>query len=469
MSQSVIGLPSSRWKQPIPSVTRRTSGRVPPAPGSGGWLPVVALVVAASIPILALTDARSYGALAIAGLSIAAAALFFAAGDLRALAALLVGFGLAEPLLASATGSSAVLYPDSIMLVLVLLSGVARVRPARGNAARVTAAFAVLLAVAILRAPSLGQGVYQAREVIVPAGLVAVGYLAKDRIDRRLLVRVTLVAGAISAVYMIFEYVLGPVISPWAFEGLNGFTRLNVNSALPGNYYFYYSTGHAPLLRLGGLLLNPPASGLFMATVTIIAAQARWPVVYKAPAVALFAAATVGTYSRAGILLAGMAIVLPKLGRMGRLAPALACAVAAWLALPVLLHEGRSASHLQGLISGISTSLTHPLGVGFGHFGNVAKAFHGNGPGESLVGLFIAALGLPGLVLVVGLIYWLIARLPDSPEQASLALAGLAAASLSESTASLTATAALWLLVGIAVGDAKDQHHHVMGAVEDVR
>lgn len=437
----------SRLRQPRVAVARREGRRSRIA--NGRWLLAGIIVAAAAIPVLLLTQARETAAFVLAGLALVAGVLFFVSGNLRALGPLLVVFGIAEPVLATYTRSSLVLYPDSVLLVLFVVLGVLVRGRISAKAWWALGIVAVMLLLAILRAPSLGRGVYQAREVAVPLGLTLAAYAGSDRLDQGVLSRITLAVGAVSAIYMIFEFAFGPILDPWAFEGLNGFTRLNVNGLLPGNYYFYYHAGHAPILRLGGLLLNPPATGLFMGTAAVVAARTRWPLPYRVMTAGAFLAATVATYSRAGILLAALAIALPALGRLGRLVPAAVCGIAAWLVLPVLLHQGKSAAHLNGLIGGITTGLTHPLGVGFGHVGNVAKAYHGSGVGESLVGLFAAAVGWPALVLLGFLVYWLISRLPQAPADASLAIAALAAASLSESAASLTATAALWLLVGI--------------------
>lgn len=375
------------------------------------------------------------------------------AGRASGLTVLLVVTGLIEPMLVTINPTNAVLYVDTIVLIgVVTLALYVGMRDKRGRCIGMFALMCILIIVAALRAPTRTTGIYQAREVLVGVGLVFSGYAMYERLNFRLLCKTIFISATCTVAYMVVELARGPLIDPSRYEALNDFTRFNQQGArLPENYYFYYLHGHEPITRLGGFLLNPPATGLFLGGAAVLASWQAGSRSTRYVSVAIFALATLLTWSRAGLLVIFMGLIIPVVVRWGRSVVVIAVVMAGLVVKPVIASAGNSASHLKGIEVGLVTSVTHPVGIGFGHVGNVAKAYQGAGVGESLVGLLVAGAGVPALALILWLLRRLISYLRSHPRECAFGLGWFAAASLSESTASLSATAGIWLVVGLAL------------------
>ena len=166
--------------------------------------------------------------------------------------------------------------------------------------------------------------------------------------------------------------------------------------------------------------------------------------------------ATLSTISRAGVLIVLVGLCGPWLVRHVRIRLALPLAVGVAVVAGVLLsqHAG-SAAHLDGLVDGLKRALLQPWGQGFGHNGNIAfdAGLPTNGR-ESLLGVALAAIGLPVLLATGWLAYRIVARLrstpPDLVWRVMICGAALAVAATAETASGLDASVPLWMVAGVA-------------------
>ncbi len=374
-------------------------------------------------------------------------------------AAVVVVAAMLSPLITVICHSPLGAWVDNV--ALAALAGVCLVLGLIGRRFSLLGCFALVafvIGIAALRAPTHSVGLYQARQVLVPISLIFSGIVvAENAVSLNSLRMAVLVTGVINLMYMAVEAGLGPIIPPHAAYEFKEFSRVRKriegSAGLPGNYYFFYSSGHAKLVRLGGLLFQPPVTGIFTGLLAIVS---YWTIRRRAIALAVAALAliaTLATFSRAGVLLVVLGIGLPVLvARVGKKAGIGIIVVLLALATPVILHEGASARHLEGFTTSLSIALHHPLGLGFGHFGNSAKVSANSVAGESLLGVLIAGTGLIGLLLILGAIASLLRATDRVGWIAWTGIAALVIAGLSESAGGLAGTAALWLFAGLALG-----------------
>ena len=143
----------------------------------------------------------------------------------------------------------------------------------------------ILVGIALFRAGTTSAALYQARQVLFPFLIAFAAFVAirlpvknpayKPRID--ILIKITVGLAWVTCVYMLAEYIWGPPLNPLAAYKLNPFTEhFAIIDGYLGNYLFYPgNTGHA-VIRLGGLLMNPPVAGIFMGGSAVIAFWQYW-------------------------------------------------------------------------------------------------------------------------------------------------------------------------------------------------
>jgi hypothetical protein len=346
-------------------------------------------------------------------------------GRLDIAAATLVVVASFSGFLAVITDSPVSAYPSNIGLGIFVLACLgADMAVGRYKASFRVAGIGVLVLAAAVLAPSQRTGI-------------------------RYIVCSVLWCGAINVVYMIPEYIHGPLLNPAAAYAFNSQTSVaSYNGVLPGNYTFYGSgTSH---LRLGGLLFNPPVTGIFLALCGVLA---FWTIRQRLFAVALsliFLVAVLGTYARAGVLLFLIGVSMPWLSaRLGRKTSAVLMALVLAVGAPVVASQGGSVKHSEGLFIALTRSLTHPWKVAFGHFGNATHTFDTGG--ESLLGVFLVGTGGFGIVIAAITIWKYFGLVSATNWAAGVGVAALLVAALTESASSLTGTACLWLIVGAAL------------------
>lgn len=448
---------TSRWRstpQPIPALARLANS-------SEDALLIATLAYMLATILVGFTVIILFGAGLGSIAFICALTIFALAASNRIdLACSLAVFAaMVSPLLTIICNSGLGSYPANLSLgILTAVCVFLAVAEDRYADVLAFAAILAVIALAALRAPSLHVGLYQAREVFVPVALVFCGLIAARNNQTFASVRwAILIVGLINLGYMVVEWAFGPVIPPIGAYEFKEFSRVHEVSGatpgLPGNYYFFYESGRASLVRLGGLLFNPPVTGIFTGLVAVLA---FWTIRNRllAGAFALIAVlGTVGTFSRAGMLLILVAIVLP-LGarRYGPLLTGIGGLAALLLAAPFVQSQGSSSRHVEGLLASLNIALNHPLGAGFGHFGNSVKASASHVAGESLLGVLIAGSGVMGLALIGVAVYMLSRAIRRYGWPGWLGLGALSVAALSESAGGLGGTAGLWLITGLVVG-----------------
>jgi hypothetical protein len=381
---------------------------------------------------------------------------------------LLAGFavlcGFAQMPLISLFESNAVQFIDDIPAALLVLVSVARLAFSPERRDHVALAIAVVAvgvaAYAFARSPDLAVGIAQARQVLLPFGLAVAGFALRDMIQWRKLWDVVLVVAALTALWMIIEEILqGPLISPvWYYLESVGGSQISMRHGLPPAYYADVAGGI--VFRPGGPFMNPPVAG-FVLGAGAYAAMRNTRDIGRVFLLVVIGVALAFATARAGIVIfAVVTLVFLAWNKMGKFAAVIISGAFGGYALSVFIEQGNTASHTEGLASGVMTALRVPLGLGFGVTGyqaSLAGAEVGAGS-ESLLGLYFAWLGVPALLAVIAVAFALVRRLSRVPRRKSLdiwvAIAMLTTAAVSESASSAASTPALWLAVGYALAQA---------------
>jgi hypothetical protein len=162
-------------------------------------------------------------------------------------------------------------------------------------------------------------------------------------------------------------------------------------------------------------------------------------------------AVTVGTYSRDGVLVYLLGIGLPLLiARIGRVFAGSVVILGMILAGPYFSDQGASARHLNGLLVSLGSTVTHPLGRGFGHFGNAFSAGSGTtAAGESLLGVLLVGCGAVGLLGIGWILFRALARCTPDNWPAGLCVGALVASAFAESAGALSGSTLLWICAGM--------------------
>ncbi|WP_396668828.1 hypothetical protein [Microbacterium sp. R86528] len=378
---------------------------------------------------------------------------------------LLAGFavlcGFAQMPLISLFESNAVQFIDDIPAAVLILVGVARLLSSRERrdhlALTVVAITLMVVAYAFVRSPDLVVGVAQARQVLLPFALAVAGFALRDMIHWRKLWNVVLVVAVLTAIWMIFEEIQqAPLVSPvWYYLETVGGTQVSMRNDLPPAYYADVAGG--VVFRPGGPFMNPPVAG-FILGAGAYAAMRNTLGFARISLLLIIAVALAFATARAGIVIfTVVTVVFLAWNKLGKFAAVIISGAFGGYALSIFIEQGNTASHTEGLLSGVMTALRAPLGVGFGVTGyqaSLAGAEVGAGS-ESLLGLYFAWLGLPALLAVIAVAFGLIRGLTRVPRGESLdiwvAIAMITTAAVSESASSAASTTALWLAVGYAL------------------
>ncbi|WP_139346741.1 hypothetical protein [Sinomonas mesophila] len=386
--------------------------------------------------------------------------LVLAVKDYTVLLLAAVAAGLLQAPLLSLTHDTAFQFVDDIPAALVLVGAVltalgGRLRSGR-RALLLLAALLGLVAFGVARSPDIGVGLAQARQVLLPLGLVFAGYVLRDRIRWRVLYGgVAVFAAAAVAWTLTEEAIQAPLIDPvWYYVEAVGGKPSSLREGLPPAY-FADGVGGETVFRPGGPFMNPPVLGFFLGLGSLAARFAihsmplRWAF-YGMTALALFF-----SYARAGILIFLVLTVVYMIWvKLGRFAGTATGAMLGLYLAATFIEQGNTASHSKGLGDGLMAGVTSPLGIGFGSTGYQAalEGAENAGVSESLLGLYFAWLGLPMIIAVVAYAWACWRRILAAPRKltstlwVSLAMA-LGAAS-SESASSMAATPVLWFVCG---------------------
>lgn len=382
---------------------------------------------------------------AVAFVSITLAAM----NKLVALVSCMVLAGFVQAPVAGILQLSSILWVDDVFLLGSVLAILYRIFLYRRWRILLFSVLCVLvLAIGVARAATVDSGVYQARQVMVPLVLIMLGALLREN-ELRKITRFIFPLGLITSIYVVFEIMGFHLIDPWLamkFNDLKNVANYAFSRELPLNYYYFY--GNASNLyfeRAGGLFLNPPGVGLFVAGIGLLA-KGFGTKHQQRLAPFMTAATVIGSVGRASavvfLLGLGQATVVKKLTRVGLV---LIATAAAALLLSFFSDQGNSSAHASGFVDGLTSAVTNPLGLGFGRVGNTADQA-AESFGESLLGMFVASLGWPALAALVFAAFHALRR-ADQIQNIALTAAILTSA-LSETLSGLAFAAPLWILAG---------------------
>jgi hypothetical protein len=312
--------------------------------------------------------------------------------------------------------------------------------------------------VAGLRSIDRAAGLAQARQVLIPIGLVFCGYVLRDRLRWRVLLQVVTITAAVVAVWMVAEAILQhPLFDPVPSVRLQLGSRLTfLRQGLPPAYFADGIVGSKPFFRAGGPFLNPPTAGFFMASAAFAALWLRRNSA-KTVGFSLIALSIVLSIARAGILILVCVTFAYWAWRLvGRTVTIAGLVIAGYLLFGVFAQQGNTASHSEGLVAGLVLGLRTVVGTGFGSYGYLS-ADRGEGPSESLLGLYFGWMGIPLILLTGWVIYRLGRSLLERRDPSSrllwFGIGVVAAAALSETASSLAGTSVSWLLLGLCLSD----------------
>lgn len=363
-----------------------------------------------------------------------------------------VGLGAVQSLLRVAFPASTVvsLLDDSAILLAGLALLIGRWARVPRYAWLALFAWGALTAIAIARSTiAFSFTIEAARQIALPAALVVMG-IALTKREWRVLAALAVGIAAANGLYAVVEMTVGRFIDPAVMAR----TKDWMPDGLPASYFWYDADANR-LPRAGGLVLNPPIAGIVIAAGLVLAwfLARKW---WHYALAALFVVPLYLTYSRAGLVIAGIGIVLPLALRY--LGYAAAVLLGLFASVPIFLHfsaQGKTVVHVHGLVDAFLGLVEHPFGAGIGHFGNVALRGGGEAAGgESLGGLMVSALGIPGLLIILSLVVslvWSMLRGTAFLYPAALGAGLLVTAFVSESAGALNGTIPLWAAIGAAI------------------
>lgn len=370
----------------------------------------------------------------------------------------MVAAGAYQAVLVSLTGRLIFQWSDDIVALMLISSGIFTTLGSDFRRFRsplvVFLTVGVIAAVGTVRAVDRAAGVAQARQVLIPAGLVLAGYVLRERIDwPQLMRRIALIGGSVIAWMLVEGVRQWPILDPLPSIALRrGDPYIEARDGLPLSYWADGIT-ELPWFRPGGPLMNPPTAG-FLLGVAMLAFLSLRPGFTRMVGALATAVALGLTYSRAGILIAACVTLAYWSWRvLGRTITAVGLAATAYVLFGVFAQQGNTASHSEGLAGGLLVGLRTVIGTGFGAFGYQSINPEDGEVSESLLGLLFGWLGVPMLLVVV----WLVVRLATQlfaakGEVARLLWFGasmLITAAVSETASALSGTGAAWMLVGL--------------------
>lgn len=416
------------------------------------------LVAGTAVAVVVVTVAVLTGGPGVAVLLLiacfgAASVIAAAMGKPVVIIALLVVASAVQRAVAASTLNATALWLDDIVLVGMIIYVAGRLLKDSTPKVRLFVIGLVLvLGFAVVRAPELGLGITQFRQMAVPMVLLLFGMvLTREQIMKAGPVVVGVIL--VGAIYGLFEQLGWRPIDPLGILGLNQYAHGKSFEGLPNAYYYYPSDG-VRLERSGGLILNPPsfgmlvASGVMWAWYTLKSHQAL-----RLVATVVFLLAALFAFSRGGFVLLALAAFQPLLTRKsGKLSFLIVGVALGYVGFSEFIGDGQSAKHVDGFFGGITYAITHPLGGGFGTAGNSLSRIgleNESGANESLAAIFLASIGWVGIAIIA---YLLVRGVMAGRSMPGAALTGVIIVSLvSETAGGLDATGPLWILAGFAL------------------
>lgn len=364
--------------------------------------------------------------------------------------------GSVQNLAVSYTQSPLASLIDDAMVGLLVVAALARLHRAKAGPVMLLMLYCALVLLALLRTGDEGildssDTAVLARQVVMPGALILVGIVMNAR-EFLIVARAAVLVAITNCVYIAVELVFGFPVPPAMLSDYHGVYN---ERGIPGYYLGLWFDG-TPFVRAGGYFLNPPTVGIVIAIGAILVFF-LWRTNWRLPVVAGMVVCLALTGSRAGMLIAFVAMVIPVVARRLGSLPALAIAtVPIVLVGAELMNLGGAGAHVIGLTGGLTDALLYPFGRGFGFVGNHADVLGLAEYSESLAGIAFSA----GGVVVVALVALLALRLlldflQDNCRWLPLVgLGGIGAALLSETAGSINATVPLWMIVGFSIGGA---------------
>jgi hypothetical protein len=373
---------------------------------------------------------------------------------------LVIAAGWSQAPLISLTESSVFQYVDDVPAVVLLVAAVIRSFSTRDRRLQkglgLLLLLVLLVAVGSVRSPDTGIGIAQARQVLMPLGLLFAGFVFRDEIRWSKVTSGLLLFGGLTAVWVLAEEVMqAPLLNPvWYYINVVGGRPGGMRMGLPPAYFADGVSGGAASFRPGGPFMNPPVMG-FMLGLGAYAAVAKLRGFTRIAMLAAIGLSLFFAYARAGILIFLVVTLVYLIWvRIGKYAGLLVGVALASYLFSTFAEQGNTVSHSDGLFSGFMLGVGSPIGLGFGTTGYQA-ALEGASTGvgsESLLGLYFAWMGWPMLVAVFLLVVRLWKLLRRVPRKGTLTVwltvAFLLAVASSESASSIASTPALWLIAG---------------------
>ena len=372
----------------------------------------------------------------------------------------IIAAGASQAVLLSLTHSVVFQYIDDIpAAILVLAAAVSTLvsgRKAQRKALLLLALLVLLAATGIARSPDIGVGLAQARQVLMPLGLVFAGFVYRDAIPWPRVANYVLFFAAITVLWVLAEELLQqPIIDPtWYYIDVVGGSPSGLRMGLPPSYIADGIGGGGTVFRPGGPFMNPPVMG-FLLGLGAYAASTRLRGTLRLVFLASIGSALAFAYARSGIVIfIAVTVVFLIWLKVGKIAGAIVGLAAGAYVVSIFLAQGNTASHSDGLLSGFTSGIRSPLGLGFGTSGYQALLEGGSsGAGsESLLGLYFAWLGWPMIVATLACVLHLWKLLRRSPRRESLpiwlTIAFVLTIASSESASSMASTPILWLIIG---------------------
>lgn len=347
---------------------------------------------------------------------------------------------------------------DILALVLVAAATIfALMRRSRVDlvAAAALAFVGIVVVAGVWRSPALEVGLAQARQVVLPLGMVFAGAVLRDLLRWTWIARAVVAVAIVTALWIFVEELLGaPIVDPaWYYVNVTGGSELSLREGLPPPYFADGVFGRT-IFRPGGPFLNAPAAGLLLgagafAVMSSMKSNFRWVLV------AVLGAALVASFARGGLLIFALAVVVPGIWRVFGKVHALAyIGVSGATVTFVFLSQGNTDSHAEGLLTGFQAGLRHPFGLGFGTTGYQASLAGDSTHigSESLLGLYFAWLGWPAIAGAAAVVFLLVRQLAlvdvSCSRVAWSAIGLVLVAASSETASSLASTSYLWIVLG---------------------
>lgn len=311
--------------------------------------------------------------------------------------------------------------------------------------------FILYLFLEVFRSPMSQATFAQARQVVFPISLIYVGFRLNKQIDWYLLSKVIVgLALAVSA-WCYYEAIIQyPILVPLENSGSKEILRNGLTSN-------YYADGIIPgkgWFRPGGPFLNPPVLGYFLALAFICSywiAQKKIQIISQF----IFASIIIITVSKSGILILFFCTIAYFISiKLNKLVSTLLILTIVFIGGLFFSGQGGSSNHVDGLGQLVFLGLSTGIGIGFDVIGYQTTVVNTQLQiGESYLGLVIAWIGIPALLLFIFIIFKLTKNLQFStflvPAQAKFwAIGFFISTAVSESASSISGTAISWVLLG---------------------